>query len=116
MPGPIAELQTIQHRVAEIELLLLQARARSSIGTAESMGQPARAAATTIAWQLAAAKYIDDEQRDPRHRSGAARRRVGRPDRARPLERYFRDVRAGLGHPPMDDVALTLIGKAALGL
>ena len=30
------------------------------------------------------------------------------------LERYFRDVRAGLGNPPMDDVALTIIGKAAL--
>jgi alkylation response protein AidB-like acyl-CoA dehydrogenase len=33
-----------------------------------------------------------------------------------PLERYFRDVRAGLGNPPMDDVALTIIGKTALGL
>ena len=32
-----------------------------------------------------------------------------------PLERYFRDVRTGLGQPPMDDAALTLIGKAALG-
>ena len=36
--------------------------------------------------------------------------------RSRPLERYFRDVRAGLGHPPADDIALTAIGKAALGL
>ena len=36
--------------------------------------------------------------------------------RSHPLERYFRDVRAGLGNPPMDDVALTLIGKTALGL
>src|SRR3712207_8868154 len=26
MTGPIAELQTVQHRIAEIELLLLQAR------------------------------------------------------------------------------------------
>jgi alkylation response protein AidB-like acyl-CoA dehydrogenase len=36
--------------------------------------------------------------------------------RKHPLERYFRDARAGLGNPPMDDVALTLIGKHALGL
>jgi alkylation response protein AidB-like acyl-CoA dehydrogenase len=36
--------------------------------------------------------------------------------RKHPLERYFRDARAGLGNPPMDDVALTMIGKAALGV
>jgi alkylation response protein AidB-like acyl-CoA dehydrogenase len=36
--------------------------------------------------------------------------------RGLPLERYFRDVRAGLGNPPMDDIAFSLIGKAALGL
>lgn len=34
--------------------------------------------------------------------------------RRTPLERYFRDVRAGLGNAPMDDLALTLIGKSAL--
>ncbi|WP_407570965.1 acyl-CoA dehydrogenase family protein [Deinococcus altitudinis] len=33
-----------------------------------------------------------------------------------PLERYFRDARAGLTHPPADDQALTLLGKQALGL
>ena len=46
-------------------------------------------------------------QRYPIHRSMLRRS---------PLERYFRDVRAGLGNPPMDDVALTLIGKHALGV
>jgi alkylation response protein AidB-like acyl-CoA dehydrogenase len=33
-----------------------------------------------------------------------------------PLERYFRDARAGLTHPPADDLALLLLGKQALGL
>ena len=33
-----------------------------------------------------------------------------------PLERYFRDARAGLTHPPADDQALGLLGKQALGL
>ncbi|WP_407539122.1 acyl-CoA dehydrogenase family protein [Deinococcus radiomollis] len=33
-----------------------------------------------------------------------------------PLERYFRDARAGLTHPPADDQALSLLGKQALGL
>jgi alkylation response protein AidB-like acyl-CoA dehydrogenase len=34
--------------------------------------------------------------------------------RALPLERYFRDARAGLFNPPQDDLALGLIGRAAL--
>jgi len=33
-----------------------------------------------------------------------------------PLERYFRDARAGLTHPPQDDAALELIGRAALNV
>lgn len=33
-----------------------------------------------------------------------------------PLERYYRDVRAGQFHPPSTDVALETIGKAALGI
>ena len=33
-----------------------------------------------------------------------------------PLERYFRDVRAGTMHPPSGDAALEMVGKAALGL
>jgi alkylation response protein AidB-like acyl-CoA dehydrogenase len=35
---------------------------------------------------------------------------------ALPLERYFRDARAGLTHPPADDQALGLLGKQTLGL
>lgn len=31
-----------------------------------------------------------------------------------PLERYFRDARAGLFQPPQDDLALGQIGRAAL--
>ncbi|KPV51217.1 hypothetical protein SE17_22485 [Kouleothrix aurantiaca] len=34
--------------------------------------------------------------------------------RALPLERLYRDARAGLTHPPNDDAALELIGRAAL--
>jgi alkylation response protein AidB-like acyl-CoA dehydrogenase len=31
-----------------------------------------------------------------------------------PLQRYYRDVRAGLHNPPMDDATITLLGKQAL--
>lgn len=111
---PIAELESVQHRVAHIELLLLQARS-VLYGTAELWDtSPQRRA--DLGWQFAAAKYtvtnhaiaITDQ----------ALRVVGSVglQRKHPLERYFRDVRAGLGNPPMDDVALTLIGKHALEL
>jgi len=33
-----------------------------------------------------------------------------------PLERLYRDARAGLTHPPNDDAALEMIGRAALGV
>ncbi|MGW0890958.1 acyl-CoA dehydrogenase family protein [Saccharopolyspora sp. NPDC002578] len=33
-----------------------------------------------------------------------------------PLERFYRDVRAGQFHPPNNDVALETIGKSALGI
>ncbi len=31
------------------------------------------------------------------------------------LERLFRDARAGLGNPPLDDVAIGMIGRSVLG-
>lgn len=112
--GPIAELQTVQHRVAEIELLLLQSRA-VLYQTAELwLAHPEQHEA--LAWQLAAAKYLATN--NAIKVTDLALRVVGAAGLSRtiPLERYFRDVRAGLGHPPMDDVALTQIGRAALGL
>lgn len=114
LPGPIAELQTIQHRVAEIELLLLQARS-VLYNTAEAwLAHPDQQ--DKLAWQLAAAKYLATN--NAIKVTDLALRVVGSAGLARawPLERYFRDARAGLGNPPMDDVALTTIGRAALGL
>lgn len=114
MAGPIAELQTIQHRIAEIELLLLQSRS-VLYGTAEAW-QAHPECHDAIAWQLAAVKYLATN--NAIKVTDLALRTVGSAGLARalPLERYFRDARAGLGHPPMDDAALTQIGKAALGL
>lgn len=114
LPGPIAELQTIQHRVAEIELLLLQARAVLYNAAEAWLAHPDQQ--EKLAWQLAAAKYLATNHAIKV--TDLALRVVGSAGLARalPLERYFRDVRAGLGNPPMDDVALTTIGRAALGV
>lgn len=114
LPGPIAELQTIQHRVAEMELLLLQARAVLYNAAEAWLAHPDQQ--DKLAWQLAAAKYLATNHAIKV--TDLALRVVGSAGLARalPLERYFRDVRAGLGNPPMDDVALTTIGRAALGV
>jgi alkylation response protein AidB-like acyl-CoA dehydrogenase len=114
MAGPIAELQTIQHRVATMELDLLQARtllyatAEWWIARPEERGERA--------WRLAAAKNtvtnaairVTDEALRVAGSAGLAA--------TSPLQRYFRDTRTSIGQPPIEDIALTMIGKAALGL
>jgi alkylation response protein AidB-like acyl-CoA dehydrogenase len=110
----ISSLVTTQHRVAHIELLLQQSRA-VLFGAAELWDQYPELHGEMGA-QLAGAKYIVTN--NAIQITDQALRVVGAAGllRRTPLERYFRDVRAGLGNPPMDDVALTLIGKAALGV
>jgi alkylation response protein AidB-like acyl-CoA dehydrogenase len=110
----IAEFQTVQHRVAEIDLLLLQSRS-ILYGTAEAWDEQPELR-DRIAWQVAAAKLTATN--NAIRVTDLALRVVGSAGQARslPLERYFRDVRAGLGQPPIDDIALTQIGKGALGI
>ena len=110
---PIAELPNVQQRVAEMEILLFQARSAlySTIETFERFPEHRE----SMGWQLAAAKYtvtnlavqITDLALRTTGSNGLLRKYA--------LERYFRDARAGLGNPPIDDVALSIIGKHALG-
>jgi alkylation response protein AidB-like acyl-CoA dehydrogenase len=110
----IAEYQAVQHRVAEMDMLILQSRSLV-YGTAEAWVERPELR-ESLAWQVNAAKYVATN--NAIKVTDLALRVVGSAGLARglPLERYFRDVRAGLGNPPMDDIALTLIGKAALGI
>ena len=111
---PIAELPNVQHRIAQIEILLLQARS-TLYGTIETyQNEPEHRAG--MGWQLAAAKYTVTNHAV--EITDLALRVTGSAGLLKkyPLERYFRDARAGLGNPPIDDVALTLIGKHALGV
>ncbi len=110
---PIAELPNVQQRVAEMEILLFQARSAlyNTIETFERFPEHQ----ASMGWQLAAAKYtvtnlavqITDLALRTTGSHGLLRKYA--------LERYFRDARAGLGNPPIDDVALSIIGKHALG-
>jgi alkylation response protein AidB-like acyl-CoA dehydrogenase len=109
---PIATLESIQRRIGEAEVTLQSARA-VLYHTAEewdrrpdergTMGAALAIAKLTVT--NAAIKVVDD-----------AMRVVGGVSMTHqtPLERYYRDVRAGLFHPPFDDGVLPLLGRVAL--
>jgi len=114
MSGPIAELPTVQRNVAEIELLLLQARSVLFDTAEEWVRYPERR--EDLTWRIAAGKYLVSNHAV--RVTDLALRVTGSAGLAKsmPLERYYRDVRTALNMPPIDDIALTTIGKAALGL
>jgi len=109
---PIGDLPAVRARLGEIESLLLSAR-RLIFDLARDWVE-ARADRAMLAAQVPLVKY---------HATNAAVRvtdlalriagGVGLAE-ANPLERCFRDVRAGLIHPPLDDVALDGAARRAL--
>ncbi|NJN14948.1 MAG: acyl-CoA/acyl-ACP dehydrogenase [Oscillochloris sp.] len=109
---PIATLPNIQRRVGELQVQLDAARAHLyAVAGAYAADQSQRA---ELGPAVAAAKYLctnaavaaTDQALRIAGGFGLTRRL--------PLERYFRDVRAGLTHPPSDDQALELVGRDAL--
>ncbi len=108
---PLAVLPAIQAKVGEIDIALLTAR--GLLWAAADEWDATRARRPGFPGRVAAAKMvatntaIDVVDRAMRIVGGASL------SRELPLERYYRDVRAGLHNPPMDDVTLTLIGTSA---
>lgn len=109
---PIASLESIQRRLGEGELALKTARAMLYHTAMRWDNEPeARGALTDqlIACKLsvtnAAIQVVNH-----------AMRAVGGASMTRdlPLERYYRDVQAGLFHPPSDENGLLMLGKWAL--
>ncbi|MDQ4045159.1 MAG: acyl-CoA/acyl-ACP dehydrogenase [Chloroflexota bacterium] len=108
----IATLPNVQQRVADIELKLLAAR--STLYGAVQQWEDHPEQRDELGWQLAGAKVLVTN--NVIDITDQALRIVGAAglQRKHPLERYFRDARAGLGNPPFDDVATGIIGKAIL--
>lgn len=102
---PIGELPAVRAKLGEIEALLFASR-RMIFGTARDWVEEKMDRAD-VAAQVPLVKYHATNNAvritDLALRIGGG---VGLAD-ANPLERCFRDVRAGLIHPPLDDVALT---------
>ncbi len=109
---PIAELPQIQRGIGQMDVALRGAREALHSAARKWVTQPE--ARADMEADLAAAKYlctnaaitVTDIALRTAGASGLARRL--------PLERYFRDARAGLMHPPQDDRALEIIGRAAI--
>ncbi|GAB4216577.1 MAG: acyl-CoA dehydrogenase family protein [Roseiflexaceae bacterium] len=109
----IATLPNIQRRVGEIQVALSAARTYLHTVAQGWSSQPGQRA--SMAPAIATAKYLCTNA--ALEASDQALRVAGGFGLTRrlPLERYYRDVRAGLTHPPQDDAALELIGRSALG-
>jgi alkylation response protein AidB-like acyl-CoA dehydrogenase len=109
---PIASLPHIQHRIGEASIPLQAARALL-YDVADSWSEQPDTR-MELAPRIAAAKYAATNA--ALVATDQALRIAGGFGITRdlPLERFFRDVRAGITHPPNDDTALELVGRAVL--
>lgn len=112
LPGPIKEVPEVQRKIGEMELELFQARQILYSIADKWVKEPDKRKG--MGPELSAVKHIVT--------NGAARivdiamRIVGARSlyRSNPMQRYYRDVRAGLHNPPMDDMVISLLSKRAL--
>ena len=106
---PIATLPKIQRQIGEMDIQLQAARLMllAAAGAWDEGG--------AAAWsQVVAAKQFANEAAI--FVTDMALRVAGGQavTHSLPLERYFRDVRGGITHPPSGDTALELVGRAAI--
>lgn len=107
---PIASVPHIQEKVAKMELELLQSNAVLFGLATQFIADPSSIPVS----QFFAAKYLATNSAI--EITDLAMRVVGGASLAvnGSMQRHYRDIRAGLHHPPMDDVTLGLLAKDAL--
>lgn len=110
----IRELPAVQWRAADMEMALITARTLLLSAAEAWSALPERRAELAPAIATAKVTAVDNAIRVV----DLALRLVGGVGlhKQYPLERYYRDVRAGLSHPPIEDRAREQIGKSVLGL
>ena len=111
MNGPIAQLPNVQQLIGEIDLELMKARF-VIYGAASSYDNEATRHLLTN--EVSVAKHIVTNSAITI--VDKAMRLVGAKSlqRTNPLQRYYRDVRAGLHNPPMDDMTIKKLALTAL--
>ncbi|WP_082191178.1 acyl-CoA dehydrogenase family protein [Peribacillus loiseleuriae] len=109
--GPISQLPNVQQLLGEIDLELMKAR-HFLYSVAEAYDDCARRVHLTN--ELGAAKHIVTNS--ALTIVDKAMRIVGAKSlqRNNPLQRYYRDVRAGLHNPPMDDATIKKLALTAI--
>lgn len=109
--GTIAELPNVQAQLGKIELALMKARF-ALYGAAEACTDAVRK--QYAAHTLNVAKHVVTNE--ALEIVDTAMRIVGAKSLQRncPLQRYYRDVRAGLHNPPMDDITIAALAKSAI--
>ncbi|MBI2766398.1 MAG: acyl-CoA/acyl-ACP dehydrogenase [Chloroflexi bacterium] len=112
----IKEYPGVRTRIARIELLLQRSRALVYDAAAawEGRDQPGAPATPPPIDRIAVAKI--DTLNNCIEAVDLAMRVVGGVSlqKSRPIERYYRDVRAGLHNPPLEDRALEMLARTAL--
>src|SRR5215469_14986817 len=109
---PMSHLPSVYNKVGEMDMLIEGARAAMWKAAAEAdLDDP-----QTWAIKSCAARMIAIE--NSTRVVDLALRAVGGSSyfKRLPLERYFRDMRAGLYHPPDSDETLEMLGRAAFGI
>lgn len=112
MKEPIAALPSVQHAIGEMEAELRTAR--SLLYAAADRWDREADNRSSLRPELGLAKYVATNSAI--RIVDLAMRIVGAAslERKRPLERYYRDVRAGLHNPPMDNTVIQMLASSAL--
>ncbi|MGD6818804.1 acyl-CoA dehydrogenase family protein [Metabacillus sp. 84] len=112
LPHPIMEVPEVRRKVAQMDIKLLAAR-QLMYAAAEKWDAANPEKRSELETELAAAKYVATnaaiEVVDLAMRIEGGQSLF----RSKPLERFYRDVRAGLHNPPSDDITIKLMADRA---
>lgn len=113
MEGTISDIPTVRARISEIALKLMEART-FLFSVARKWDESDSDTRKTMHEELGVAKYIVVNKAN--EVVDLAMRIVGARSlsKTNPLQRYYRDVRAGLHNPPMDDITIGQLAKSSI--
>ncbi|MCA1056094.1 acyl-CoA/acyl-ACP dehydrogenase [Rossellomorea aquimaris] len=112
LPGPIKDVPEVQRKIGEIELELFKARQILYSVADKWVKEPHKRSA--MGEELGAVKHIVTNSAfkvvDTAMRIVGARSLF----KSNPMQRHYRNVRAGLHNPPMDDMVISQLAHRAL--
>ncbi len=112
LPGPIKDVPEVQRKIGEMDLELFKARQILYSVAKKWVQNPEKR--SEMASELAATKHIVTNSANKI--VDLAMRIVGARalSQKSSMQRYYRDVRAGLHNPPMDDMVISMLAKMAV--